>query len=46
MRQGKGVVSSFRSVMENSWSWIFLHVGAYKSGGCSLLMVCAREIRE
>jgi hypothetical protein len=46
MGQGKGVVASFRLVSENSGSWSFLQVGACKSGGHSLLLVGARELRE
>jgi hypothetical protein len=46
MGQGKGVVASFWLVSENSGSWCFLQVGACKSGGCSLLLVGARELRE
>jgi hypothetical protein len=46
MGQGKGVVSSFQLVLENTGSWSFLQVGAWESGGRSLLLVGAREFMD
>jgi hypothetical protein len=46
MRKGKEVVASFQLVPENTWIRTFLQVGAYTSGGRSLLLVGAREHKK
>jgi hypothetical protein len=46
MGNGKGFVASFRLVPENLGSWVFLQLGAYKSGGRNLLRVGFEELRE
>ena len=46
MGQGNGVVASFQFLLENSRSFIFLKVGAYKLEGHSLLGVVVGEFRE